>query len=113
MRPDELVLAVVGLDPGTRSSSEPTGRRTREAPARRRRWGAGGARQYFRGSSTGDVGIYAEPQPLSTASAPVVALSTYLGHLNIRSTYWYLEATPEMMTGIATAAEMLVGSEAP
>jgi len=41
-----------------------------------------------------------------------VALSTYLGHADIRNTYWYLRATPEMMTDIAAAAEMLVGSEA-
>ncbi len=39
-----------------------------------------------------------------------VALSTYLGHVNIQHTYWYLQATPEMMTDIAAAAEMLVGS---
>jgi len=41
-----------------------------------------------------------------------VALSTYLGHVDIRQTYWYLQATPEMMTDIAAAAEALVGSEA-
>ena len=41
-----------------------------------------------------------------------VALSTYLGHADIRHTYWYLQATPEMMTDIAAAAEMLVGSQA-
>jgi integrase len=41
-----------------------------------------------------------------------VALSTYLGHVDIRNTYWYLQATPEMMTDIAAAAEMLVGSDA-
>jgi integrase/recombinase XerD len=41
-----------------------------------------------------------------------VALSTYLGHVNIQQTYWYLQATPEMMTDIAAAAEMLVGSNA-
>lgn len=40
-----------------------------------------------------------------------VALSTYLGHVDIRNTYWYLQATPEMMTDIAAAAEMLVGSD--
>ncbi|MEH2492937.1 hypothetical protein [Bradyrhizobium sp. AZCC 2230] len=38
-----------------------------------------------------------------------VALSTYLGHADIRNTYWYLQATPEMMADIASAAEMLVG----
>lgn len=37
-----------------------------------------------------------------------VALSTYLGHGHIRHTYWYLEATPELMGDVATAAEMLV-----
>ena len=37
-----------------------------------------------------------------------VALSTYLGHAHIRHTYWYLEATPELMTDIAAAAETLV-----
>lgn len=41
-----------------------------------------------------------------------VALSTYLGHVDIRQTYWYLQTTPEMMTDIAAVAETLVGSEA-
>jgi len=41
-----------------------------------------------------------------------VALSTYLGHADIRHTYWYLEATPELMTDIAAAAEKLVMSGA-
>ncbi len=36
-----------------------------------------------------------------------VALSTYLGHAHIRHTYWYLEATPDLMGDIAAAAEML------
>ena len=36
-----------------------------------------------------------------------VALSTYLGHGHIRHTYWYLEATPDLMGDIAAAAEML------
>ena len=38
-----------------------------------------------------------------------VALSTYLGHVDIKQTYWYLEATPELMTDIAVAAETLTG----
>ncbi len=41
-----------------------------------------------------------------------VALSTYMGHTDIAHTYWYLEATPELMTGIAAAAEALIGGEA-
>jgi integrase/recombinase XerD len=40
-----------------------------------------------------------------------VALSTYMGHADIRHTYWYMQATPELMVDIAAAAEMLIGSE--
>jgi integrase len=36
-----------------------------------------------------------------------VALSTYLGHADIKHTYWYLEATPQLMGGMARAAEAL------
>jgi integrase/recombinase XerD len=42
-----------------------------------------------------------------------VALSTYLGHADIAHTYWYLEATPELMTDISAAAETLVAEAAP
>lgn len=41
-----------------------------------------------------------------------VALSTYLGHSHIKHTYWYLEATPDLMGDIAEAAEMLVAGRA-
>ena len=40
-----------------------------------------------------------------------VALATYLGHTDIRYTYWYLEATPQLMTDIAIAAEALIAGE--
>jgi integrase/recombinase XerD len=40
-----------------------------------------------------------------------VALSTYMGHTDITATYWYLEATPELMTCIAAAAEALITGE--
>ncbi len=35
----------------------------------------------------------------------MLALSTYLGHVSISSTYWYLEQTPELLRGIADACE--------
>jgi hypothetical protein len=35
----------------------------------------------------------------------MVALSTYLGHSRVADTYWYLEATPELMTDIADRFE--------
>ena len=38
----------------------------------------------------------------------LVALSTYLGHASPAYTYWYLEATPELMADISTAGENLV-----
>jgi integrase/recombinase XerD len=34
-----------------------------------------------------------------------VALSTYMGHTDIAHTFWYLEATPELLAGIATAGQ--------
>ncbi len=40
-----------------------------------------------------------------------VALATYLGHADIAHTFWYLEATPELMTHVAAAAEALVAGE--
>jgi integrase len=42
-----------------------------------------------------------------------VALSTYLGHADIAHTYWYLQATPQLMSDIAAAAEALIVKEAP
>lgn len=35
----------------------------------------------------------------------ILALSTYLGHAHVTDTYWYLQATPYLMTGIADACE--------
>jgi integrase/recombinase XerD len=35
----------------------------------------------------------------------MVALSTYLGHGNVAHTYWYLEATPDLMRSIAERCE--------
>ena len=35
----------------------------------------------------------------------MVALTTYLGHSDIRNTYWYLEAPPALFATIATRCE--------
>ena len=43
----------------------------------------------------------------------MLALSTYLGHGNVASTYWYLEATPELMGRIAERCESFVAGEKP
>ena len=37
----------------------------------------------------------------------MAALSTYLGHAEVANTYWYLQATPVLMRGIAEANEQL------
>lgn len=34
-----------------------------------------------------------------------LALATYLGHSSIASTYWYLEATPDLLTSVARGCE--------
>jgi len=34
-----------------------------------------------------------------------------MGHTDIAHTYWYLEATPELMTHICEAAEALIAGE--
>jgi integrase/recombinase XerD len=38
----------------------------------------------------------------------MLALATYLGHVNINTTYWYLETTPELLRDIAVVAENFV-----
>lgn len=38
-----------------------------------------------------------------------IALMTYLGHTHVGSTYWYLENTPELLGGIARAAQLEAG----
>lgn len=35
----------------------------------------------------------------------MVALATYMGHVNIYTTYWYLEATADLVRDIAVAGE--------
>jgi integrase/recombinase XerD len=43
----------------------------------------------------------------------MLALSTYLGHSKVADTYWYLEATPELMSGIADSCESFFGGGRP
>jgi len=38
----------------------------------------------------------------------MVALATYLGHVNIDATYWYLDTTPDLLGDIAAAAESVL-----
>jgi integrase len=38
----------------------------------------------------------------------MLALTTYLGHSRVESTYWYLDSTPQLLLDIATACENFV-----
>lgn len=37
----------------------------------------------------------------------MAALATYLAHAHVTDTYWYLQATPTLMAGVAEAGEAL------
>ena len=45
------------------------------------------------------------PAGRSRSGAHMAALSTYMGHVNIYATYWYLEATADLMRDAAAAGE--------
>ena len=49
------------------------------------------------------------PSGRSRSGAHMVALSTYMGHVNIYATYWYLEATADLMRDVAAAGEQFLG----
>lgn len=49
--------------------------------------------------------LQACPNARGAVSQHMLALATYLGHANINSTYWYLEATSQLLEGIAAAGE--------
>jgi integrase/recombinase XerD len=44
----------------------------------------------------------------SRSGAHMVALATYMGHVSAYSTYWYLEATADLMRDVAAAGEEFV-----
>ena len=57
--------------------------------------------------------LEATPTGRSCVGQSMRALATYLGHVSIGSTYWYLETTPELLTDVATASEQLVSGGQP
>lgn len=54
-----------------------------------------------------------ETCPPDQVANHMLALSTYLGHSRLANTYWYIHATPQLMTGIADACRDHLGGEAP
>ena len=55
--------------------------------------------------------LQASPAGRQRIAHHMVALATYLGHVNIYATYWYLEATPDLLRDIASAAETFICGE--
>lgn len=52
--------------------------------------------------------LEASPKSRQQVGQHLLALATYMGHVNIDATYWYLEATPELLRDIARAAETFI-----
>jgi integrase/recombinase XerD len=53
------------------------------------------------------------PDTRDRVSRHMLALSTYMGHAHLESTYWYLDSTPQLMTDIAAACESFVQGATP
>jgi integrase/recombinase XerD len=49
--------------------------------------------------------LQASPTGRGRCGAHMAALATYLGHVNIYATYWYLEATADLLRDVAVAGE--------
>jgi integrase/recombinase XerD len=49
--------------------------------------------------------LQSSPAGQCRSGAHMAALSTYMGHVNIYATYWYLEATADLMRDVAAAGE--------
>jgi integrase len=52
--------------------------------------------------------LEASPKGRQQVGRHLLALATYMGHVNIDATYWYLEATPELLRDVARAAEKFI-----
>ena len=46
-------------------------------------------------------------EPGADPGRHMLALATYLGHVDVSGTYWYLDSTPVLLRGIAEAAEQI------
>jgi integrase/recombinase XerD len=49
--------------------------------------------------------LEASPPGRQHLSCHMLALATYLGHVGIHTTYWYLDTTPDLLRDVARAAE--------
>ena len=51
------------------------------------------------------------PDSRDRVARNMLAVSTYMGHVGVKSTYWYLENTPELLIDIADACESFIQKE--
>ena len=54
--------------------------------------------------------LQSSPVGRSRSGAHMAALATYMGHVNIYATYWYLEATADLMRDVAAAGENFISN---
>ena len=57
--------------------------------------------------------LLACPDSRGKVNRHMLALTTYMGHAHVGSTYWYLDSTPQLMSDIASACEALLEGNAP
>jgi integrase/recombinase XerD len=57
--------------------------------------------------------LQASPSGRSRCGAHMAALATYMGHVNIYATYWYLEATADLLRDVAVAGESFMSEGRP
>jgi integrase len=51
------------------------------------------------------------PETRDHSGRHTLALTTYMGHTTVSSTYWYLERTPQLMVDIAQTCEAFIYEE--
>ena len=57
--------------------------------------------------------LESSPVTRDQVSHHMLALTTYMGHAKVESTYWYLDTTPELLTDIARCCEAFMYGETP
>ncbi len=77
-------------------------------PSQGRRPGLHGLRHTFAVRA-----LESSPRDRRRIGQHMLALATYLGHVNIDATYWYLESTPHLLRNIASASETFMCGRQP
>jgi integrase len=57
--------------------------------------------------------LLACPDSRCKVTRHMLALTTYMGHAHVSSTYWYLDSTPQLMSDIVNACEALLKGNEP